>query len=157
MNFKLRFATVFACLLVSPLCFPSSVSYARPKKQTKPAPKKSGLTTAQKAAASKAVKQLRALNSVVEIGTTYSDYSKRVVDAKIEIDDQLSSLPNGELKKSILAALKAYDDARNLWKLEVGDTAEQILAEYSHQNGLSLDKYWKTAQLQTIKAAQLIK
>ena len=157
MNSKIRFATLFACLLAFPLYFPSNVSYAAPKKKTKSAQKKSGLTTAQKAAASKAVKQLRALNSVVEIGTIYADYSRRVVDTKIEIDDQLSSLPNGGLKKSILAALEAHKGARNLWKLEEGDQGEQIMAQVFHKNGLTLDYYWKTANLQTIKAAQLMK
>jgi hypothetical protein len=74
------------------------------------------LTTAQRQAAKDALKSLRKLNAAVEVGLNNAQYTDRLIDAKADIEENLTSLPNGALKQSIQSALRAYEDAGTVWK-----------------------------------------
>lgn len=71
-------------------------------------------------AAVDALKRLRKIAGATEIGITYQEYGSRLIDLKADIDDLLTQVPNGELKKEIGRAMEAYIDALTIWRLMTG-------------------------------------
>ena len=61
-------------------------------------------------AAKKAMRELKKMNSLVEMGINYSDYSKTLVESKPTFDEVMSEVPEGNLKTTLSAAMKAYID-----------------------------------------------
>ncbi len=73
-------------------------------------------------AAKDALRQLKALASVTEGGTTYQNYSSRVEDAKIKIDqflDEHQSSPMPKFNERIAETLSLYVAASLAWNTKV--------------------------------------
>ena len=69
-------------------------------------------------AAKEALRQLKGLASVVEGGTTYSDYARRVTDAKIKVDqflDEYKSSPLPLFNEQIADILGFYVTVSSAW------------------------------------------
>jgi hypothetical protein len=65
---------------------------------------------------------LKKLHSATEAGLSYSDYSKRVVDAKVEIDGVVDEITEVRVKKGIRESLQAFLDAREFWQIAIRDS-----------------------------------
>jgi len=65
------------------------------------------------------INDLRALNSVVETGTTYLEYSRRVSDTKIKVDEFLRKYENKEsdIKIFVNDAINYYITAKFAWQV----------------------------------------
>ncbi len=84
-------------------------------------------------AAKEALRQLKALASVVEGGTTYQNYSPRVEDAKIKVDqflDEYKASPVPKFNEYLADSLGFYVAASSSWNLRMlrGSSGETILA-----------------------------
>ncbi len=78
-------------------------------------------------AAKDAIRQLKALASVTEGGTTYQNYSARVEDAKVKIDQfleehRVSPLPN--FNESLAESLGFYVTASLVWNAKISNEAD---------------------------------
>lgn len=69
--------------------------------------------------AHKAVKSLKSLATATEVGINNRDYSNRLIEVKTVIDEQLPLIPEGDLKKAISDAFKAYQSASEIWDLSL--------------------------------------
>lgn len=128
-----------------------------------------------RAAAEAALKTLRRMGSAVEVGLTLSEYNSRLIDLKADVDENLSQIPDGELKTEIRLAVEAYVDAQNGWK-EMGrhdtlypdlEPGRSLMTKYSipidRSIGMALlpgrsvrNNIWLTAKARVDKAAQLL-
>ncbi len=82
-------------------------------------------------AAKDALRQLKALASVTEGGTTYQLYSARVEDAKVKIDqflDEHRASPLPQFNASVADSLGFYVAASLAWNVGVSKSAEGFLA-----------------------------
>jgi hypothetical protein len=77
-----------------------------------------------------ALRGLRKLAGAVEVGVNHLQYSALVIDAKAPVDEALASLPDGELKEQLKAAMDAYTDAGTVWNhiVEARGTRQVVLA-----------------------------
>ena len=76
-------------------------------------------------AAKKALKELKKIASATSAGTLFNDYSRRVADAKVEVDSHLSDMPDDDLKASLQHIMETYSAAAEFWSLcirHAGDT-----------------------------------
>ena len=72
-----------------------------------------------------AIKHLKKLKSVTDAGVSYTDYSARVLDAKTEVDSELSEISSSNRVKSLLAdSMDAYVAARDLWRTVIKKTTK---------------------------------
>ena len=63
-----------------------------------------------------ALDALKALRSVVQTGLDYRDYSQRVLDAKVKVDQYLSAPASGAAERNgIQTAMREYELARDVW------------------------------------------
>jgi hypothetical protein len=128
-----------------------------------------------RAAAEAALKTLRRMGSAVEVGLTLSEYNTRLIDLKADVDENLSQIPDGELKTEIRLAVEAYVDAQNGWK-EMGrhdtlypdlEPGRSLMTKYSipidRSIGMALlpgrsvrNIIWLTAKARVDKASQLL-
>jgi len=69
----------------------------------------------QDATAADALRSLKALRSVVELGVTYTDYGSRLADTKIKADEYLARAPGNATTDAIRSALANYEFAYNIW------------------------------------------
>jgi hypothetical protein len=67
-----------------------------------------------------ALRALRKIAGAIEVGVNHLQYSALVIDAKSAVDEALASLPDGELKEELKAAMEAYTDAGTVWNKIVG-------------------------------------
>ncbi len=74
-----------------------------------------------KEAIANAIKVLRKLSSATEIGMNFPEYSRRLVDVKIEFDGLLADIPNGEARRELELAMSAFQDAKSAWNWMVGN------------------------------------
>src|SRR2546423_328903 len=74
-----------------------------------------GLSSKQKEAAANAMKALQKLNAATEIGVNYQNYQPLLIEAKTQVNEAESILPDGELKSELSAAMDAYADAGDAW------------------------------------------
>ncbi|HEV7889070.1 MAG TPA: hypothetical protein VGP08_00455 [Pyrinomonadaceae bacterium] len=74
-----------------------------------------GLSSKQEAAIANAMKALQKLNAATEIGVNYQSYQPLLIEAKAQVNDAESVLPDGELKSELSAAMDAYADAGDAW------------------------------------------
>ena len=63
-----------------------------------------------------ALKALRKIAGATEVGVTFAKYGELLIDAKAEVDEATSALPDGELKGEISLAMEAYVDAGRAWE-----------------------------------------
>jgi hypothetical protein len=66
-------------------------------------------------ASQRAVKALRKLANATQIGVSYLDYNPLVIEAKTEIDDALTQVPEGALTAAIRASIYEYQVAADVW------------------------------------------
>ena len=62
-----------------------------------------------------ALRALRRLNSAVDVGVSFVQYSQLLVEVKGIVDEALASIPTGELRNEITLAMQAYGDAGQAW------------------------------------------
>ena len=62
-----------------------------------------------------AVKALRKLDGATQVGVTFPQYGPLLIEAKSSVDEALADLPEGELKREILAAMEDYVIAGQAW------------------------------------------
>ncbi len=97
----------------------------------------SGLSTAQRTAASDALKALKKMDAATEIGVNYQQFGAMAIEAKAEVNEASSKLPDGELKRELQSAMGTYADALAVWQdssnglSTYGDLAELLLQKYS--------------------------
>jgi hypothetical protein len=73
-------------------------------------------TVAGPAPSQEALDALKALRSVVQTGLDYREYSQRVLDAKVKVDQYLSAPANGAAERNgIETAMREYELARDAW------------------------------------------
>jgi hypothetical protein len=65
--------------------------------------------------AREALRVLRRLNSAIDVGVSFVQYSQLLVEVKGTIDEALASIPNGELRDEITLAMETYADAGRAW------------------------------------------
>jgi len=114
---------LLALLVIISLGLPSDAQ--RKRANRKQPPKKTSVEQEQKPkvekvspsvqAARAAIKALRTLDVATEIGTTRRDYSERLIEVKIKVTENLTEIPEGELKKLISDALAEYVGAMRVW------------------------------------------
>jgi hypothetical protein len=73
-----------------------------------------GLTSESGTAAEQALVSLRKIDSSTELQVSLSEYRIRLVETKAEVENALSKLPDGELKKELSLALDAYVDRQRV-------------------------------------------
>lgn len=78
---------------------------------------KSQLNRAPHVAAVKAIREMKKINSVTEMGLNYEDYRKVLLEVKPTVDEALSEMPDGTAKESLSATMNAYTDAGRYWNL----------------------------------------
>lgn len=82
-------------------------------------------------AAKEALRQLKALASVVEGGPTYRDYAPRVTDAKIKVDqflEEYRASPLPRFNQHVAGSLGFYVAAASAWNAKVSRTGARELA-----------------------------
>jgi hypothetical protein len=62
-----------------------------------------------------ALDELNGLRSVTESGITYLEYSRRVLDARVKVDQYLASAADGPLRSAIMLAMREYELASHVW------------------------------------------
>lgn len=77
--------------------------------------------------AKRALRALETLAAATEVGINYREYGKRLIDVKVAVEDILHGLPAGELKTEIAAALKEFQDAKQVWDIYVADRSPLML------------------------------
>lgn len=88
--------------------------------------------TADVKEAREAIKALRGLISAVEIGVSYVEYSRRLIDAKIIIDGALSAIDEGEVKTAVAESLQFFEDAMNYWRGDVQSGVSELILSDKH-------------------------
>jgi hypothetical protein len=75
---------------------------------------------------SDALDALRALRSVTQSGISYRDYSQRVLDAKVKVDQYLSSPANDApaLRSAITLGMREFLLASQAWSIKFSDSAD---------------------------------
>jgi hypothetical protein len=86
-----------------------------------------------------AVKSLRKLGALTVVKPAFPDYQSRLIDVKVDVEDALARLPEGNLKAEIKLALEAFIDAENVWD-QLGDV-EVILPSKDEQAAKLMEKY----------------
>lgn len=69
--------------------------------------------------ATEAIQALKAMRSIVQLGTTYVDYSRRLTDATIIVDRYTDEAKSSAAKLTISTALSYYQIARALWDAKI--------------------------------------
>jgi hypothetical protein len=62
-----------------------------------------------------ALKALRVVAGATEVGISFEEYGRRMIDLKAEVDKAAGDLLDAELKGEIRASLQAYVDAGQAW------------------------------------------
>lgn len=75
-----------------------------------------------------ALRVIKGLQSATSVGITYRDYAPRVVDAKIKVDQLLSTVPKGRARALLTEALGFYIYASNAWNAKISQDDYQSLA-----------------------------
>jgi hypothetical protein len=73
------------------------------------------LSPKQRSAAQRVLRSLRRLEEVVKVGTTYSDYSNRVVDTRLVIAENIGAIPPSDLRSELAQAMDEFVNARTSW------------------------------------------
>ncbi len=81
-----------------------------------------GLNEKQEKSVETALTALRKIDASTEVGINKSEYSKKVIDAKVAVANASELLPNGELKQSLQDTLQNYIDADSVIFIGGADT-----------------------------------
>jgi hypothetical protein len=98
--------------------------------------------------AREAIKTLRTMSTVAEIGTTYSDYTTRLADVKIRVDELLTKISSDEAenvynpKGDIEKALDSYVSAARYWQMMIKNKHPDLDASYKKL----MDLAWEQAR-----------
>jgi hypothetical protein len=93
-----------------------------------------------KQAAEDAIKALRRLASAAEVGVTYVEYGRIVIEAKAEVDGALAKIQDRDLKSYISRAIHEYAYASQAWNYFIqnrggiptkSDLGRQLITKYS--------------------------
>lgn len=89
------------------------------------------LSEVERRSANEALQALKALQSVTEAGVTYQEYSRRVLDAKIQVDRYLQTEGgDAEIKRSVQEAMDLYVLASSAWNAKITEDYEMFGAEH---------------------------
>jgi hypothetical protein len=117
----------------------------------------SGLSSKQKTAANEAVKSLRKIAAATEVGVNYQTYGNMLIETKAVVNDAKEVLPEGELKKEIVAAMDSYQIALEAWKMKItvstGDFSLIRLPNYEDK----IQEHWSNAREHLNSASKLLK
>lgn len=106
-------------------------------------------------AAIDAVKSLRKIEAATQVSVSYLQYSQLVIDAKAQVNEASSVLPDGELKSEINAAMDAYADAGLPWHEQIQGSS--ILYKDLEPGKTLIPKYSLSGQgLDVLRARTLI-
>lgn len=61
------------------------------------------------------LKALRMMASATEVGISFEEYGRRIIDVKTMVDTCLTNLPESDLKKEMELSVAAYVDAGKAW------------------------------------------
>jgi hypothetical protein len=110
-----------------------------------------------------ALTSLRRMSSATEVGINFREYSKRLIDLKFEVEEDIAKLPDSELKQQIQLCLQAYIDAATVWRESSGydfiptkfEPVKTLQKQYAIPNGKrnSIDVVLKDQALSKIWAA----
>jgi hypothetical protein len=78
-----------------------------------------------------AAKQLRELQSNLDVGVDFESYDKLLRAANLAVAESSAELPNGELKKELNATIEAYRDAHSIWKYQRANATQRLLQDSS--------------------------
>jgi hypothetical protein len=128
--------------------------------QTQPPPQKKPrllqrvrLTSRQRGAAQSALRALRALETAATVGLTYTDYSRRVVDAQIIVNEKLSLLPQSDLRNELQSAMREFAGARTGWETKINNSDLEFMAKLGER---MMQLSWQRAMQHTRNAAALL-
>ncbi len=74
----------------------------------------------------KAVSKLRRLSSNLDLGLTWEAYNTQLRATKIETEEILLSIPEGDSKRAVSDSLKAFVDAHWLWRSFLGKHQDEV-------------------------------
>lgn len=80
-------------------------------------------------AAGEAVRSLRKVAGAVEVGVSYQQYGQLVIEAKAAVDEALATIPAGELRNEIAAAMDAYADAGRVWTQRINQRYDSNVSD----------------------------
>lgn len=144
--------TIAMATLLCLVC--GGVSWSKPasKKNPTAAAKtvKGKLTAKQLVAAQASLKSLRKLQSALKSGVNILDFSRRITDAQIEIDEATSALPKSDLKANLEGAMEQYVLVRDLSTIIEGHDAEAneiVMKEIRFHSGIAANLIESAAKL----------
>jgi hypothetical protein len=85
-------------------------------------------TATQISLAGEALQALEALQSVTSSGVNYQEYARRVLDAKVKVDQYLKSPGQDDqrVRSAIGMAMRCYEVASQAWNLKIAGTAGSV-------------------------------
>ncbi len=113
------------------------------KRPTTKASKQIRLTAAQKKVGRVALKAVLRLESAVNAGLSYDDYSRRYVDTQVAVDEQVRSLPENQLKREFKFVMNFYSMARTNWESAINSSSEKMSELWA---GLRQDSWEQAAK-----------
>jgi hypothetical protein len=99
------------------------------------------------------IKELKALDAAAQVGINYRDYSSRLIEAKIRLDELFKELPEGEAKKDLSEAWELYIKTGEVWRLSL---SVQHTAQLDAEIKNTLSASWNKARDLTDKASKLV-
>ncbi len=75
-----------------------------------------------------AIAALKKLNAATEVGITYVEYGKLLIEAQDRVN-YLKGTPNDAITRRIFYSMEAYKDARLAWKITI-DSGDDYLLEF---------------------------
>lgn len=116
-----------------------------------------GLPSKQKTAAEEAIKSLRKIAAATEVGVNYEKYGNMLIETKAVVNEANEILPEGELKKEIVAAMDSYQKALDVWNQKI--TVARLNITYygspSYEN--KMQEHWSNARKHLNSASKLLK
>ena len=128
---------------------------APPQKKPRPL-QKVRMTRKQQNAATAAMNAVRRLESATKVGLTYSDYSRRLVNTQVTVDEQLRGVPSSDFKSEVQAAMKGYGTARYWWKQSI-DFSRPDSDKMSNAFESMMQDMWSASAQRTRNAEGLLR
>jgi hypothetical protein len=107
-----------------------------------------GLSSKQRTAASDSLKALKKIEAATQVGVNYQQYGQLVIEAKAQVNEALSVLSDGELKKELDATMDAYADAGQAWGVKI--SGHGILKQNEEPGKTLISKYSLKAEVPSI-------
>lgn len=117
-------------------------------------PVRVNLNARQRRAAQNTLRALKRLESVVNFGTTYSDYSQRLVNTKVTFDENVWLIPNSDLKSALTSAMNNYASARSSWSSKIDNAEMDMISNLSES---LMQRSWSSAARDLRVAEQLLR